>query len=205
VTTADTARARLLEVASELFTRKGYEETSVREITSLARVNLGAITYHFGSKEALYHAAVEEVTAPLAEAVAAAAERPGSAVDRVEAIVRAVLGYVVEHPGTPRMLLRELSSDRPIAPPMARAMKRNIGTLVAAIAAGQLEGSIRPGDAALLALSVVSQPFFITVAGPLVRDAFAIDGNDPAVHQRIVDHIVWGVRRFIAKQPEAPL
>ena len=204
MTKTDTARARLLEVAGELFTRQGYEETSVREITSRAQANLGAITYHFGSKEALYHAAVEEVTAPLAEAVAAAAERPGSAIDRVEAIVRAVLGYMVEHPGAPRMLLRELSSDRPIAPPMARAMKRNIGTLVAAIAAGQQQGSIRPGDPSLLALSVVAQPFFLTVAGPLVRDAFAMDGNDPAVHQRIVEHIVWGVRRFIANQQEAP-
>jgi AcrR family transcriptional regulator len=201
----ESARTRLLAVAGDLFTRFGYEGTSVRDITTRAKTNLGAITYHFGSKEALYHAAVEHVTAPLVEAVTAAAEQPGSAIDRVESIVRAVLGFMVEHPGAPRMLLRELASDRPIPPPMALAMRRNIGTLVAAIAAGQHEGSIRPGEPALLALSVVAQPFFIAVAGPLVRDAFAIDGNDAAVHQRIVEHVVWGVRRFIANQPEAPL
>ncbi|WP_343222412.1 TetR/AcrR family transcriptional regulator [Lysobacter sp. ISL-50] len=46
-------RGRLLEAAELLFIRHGYEGMSLRQITSHAKVNLAAVNYHFGSKEAL--------------------------------------------------------------------------------------------------------------------------------------------------------
>jgi AcrR family transcriptional regulator len=46
-------RERILDVAERLFMASGYEATSMRMITGLAEVNLAAINYHFGSKEAL--------------------------------------------------------------------------------------------------------------------------------------------------------
>lgn len=47
-------RLRLLDAAEELFATKGFEETSVRELTTLAHCNLAAANYHFGGKENLY-------------------------------------------------------------------------------------------------------------------------------------------------------
>lgn len=49
---ADT-RQRILDVAERLFMAQGYDATSMRQITSEAGVNLAAVNYHFGSKEAL--------------------------------------------------------------------------------------------------------------------------------------------------------
>ena len=49
-------RERILRVAEELFARDGFESTSVREITRLARCNVAAVNYHFGGKESLYEA-----------------------------------------------------------------------------------------------------------------------------------------------------
>jgi AcrR family transcriptional regulator len=51
-TTLDT-RERILDVAERLFMENGYEGTSMRVITGAAEVNLAAVNYHFGSKEAL--------------------------------------------------------------------------------------------------------------------------------------------------------
>src|SRR5947208_7550619 len=92
------ARDRLLAAARDLFTRQGFHAVSVRQLTARARVNLGAVTYHFGSKEALFHAAIESITEPFAAVVAQAAGSPGSPLDRVEAMVRAVLPHVARHP-----------------------------------------------------------------------------------------------------------
>jgi len=47
-------RERLLDAAEELFARKGYSGTSVREITTAAGSNLAAVNYHFGGKRNLY-------------------------------------------------------------------------------------------------------------------------------------------------------
>ena len=50
---------RLLDAAERLFADKGYSATSLRDITQKAEVNLAAVNYHFGSKEALLSAALE--------------------------------------------------------------------------------------------------------------------------------------------------
>jgi AcrR family transcriptional regulator len=53
----DSTKDRILAAAEELFARTGVARTSLRAITALARVNLAAVNYHFGSKDGL----VEEV------------------------------------------------------------------------------------------------------------------------------------------------
>jgi len=54
-------RAQLIEAALDVFGRLGYEGASTREIAKSANVNLAAIVYHFGSKEALHVAVAEHV------------------------------------------------------------------------------------------------------------------------------------------------
>src|SRR5688572_25443506 len=55
---ADT-RGRLLDAAERLFAAKGFEATSLRDVTAKAKANLAAVHYHFGSKEALVRAVFE--------------------------------------------------------------------------------------------------------------------------------------------------
>lgn len=52
---ADT-KTRILDAAETLFVAGGFESMSMRQITSAAGVNLAAVNYHFGSKDALIHA-----------------------------------------------------------------------------------------------------------------------------------------------------
>jgi AcrR family transcriptional regulator len=47
---------RILDTAEVLFAERGFAETSLRHITSRARVNLAAVNYHFGSKKSLVQA-----------------------------------------------------------------------------------------------------------------------------------------------------
>ncbi|MCF7973335.1 MAG: CerR family C-terminal domain-containing protein [Phycisphaerae bacterium] len=49
----DTAE-RLLEVASRVFSEKGYQATTIAQVCKAARANVAAVNYHFGSKDGLY-------------------------------------------------------------------------------------------------------------------------------------------------------
>ena len=49
-------RTRILDAAEELFMQHGFEGTSMRLLTGKAGVNLAAVNYHFGSKDALIEA-----------------------------------------------------------------------------------------------------------------------------------------------------
>lgn len=47
-------RTRILDAAENLFAVHGFHGTSLRDITRAAGVNLAAVNYHFGSKDALF-------------------------------------------------------------------------------------------------------------------------------------------------------
>lgn len=83
MTPAPDTRTRILDAAQNLFSDKGFRETSLRAITAAAGANLAAVNYHFGSKEALVQAVFHRLLEPanrerLARLDAAeAAARPG--------------------------------------------------------------------------------------------------------------------------------
>ncbi|WP_448211115.1 TetR/AcrR family transcriptional regulator [Colwellia sp. MEBiC06753] len=57
---------KILDAAEELFAVKGFNGTSLREITSQAEVNLAAVNYHFGSKKELIKAVMSRYMNELA-------------------------------------------------------------------------------------------------------------------------------------------
>lgn len=64
---SSTTQARLLDAAEKLFSERGFQGISVREITDLAQANLAAVNYHFGSKAGLIRAIIERHIGPLNE------------------------------------------------------------------------------------------------------------------------------------------
>lgn len=59
---------RILAAAEALFMEQGYAATSLRAITAKAKVNLAAVNYHFGSKEALIREVFDRRLGPLNQA-----------------------------------------------------------------------------------------------------------------------------------------
>ncbi len=55
------SRRKLIEAGTRLFGLHGFEATSTRALAQEAGVNLSGILYHFGGKEGLYRAVMEQV------------------------------------------------------------------------------------------------------------------------------------------------
>ncbi|MGH8688665.1 MAG: TetR/AcrR family transcriptional regulator [Burkholderiales bacterium] len=68
-------QTRILDAAEELFMQHGFEGASMRMLTARASVNLAAINYHFGSKDALIEAVFRRRLDPTNAARLAALER----------------------------------------------------------------------------------------------------------------------------------
>jgi len=58
-------QTRILDAAEELFLQHGFEGASMRMLTARASVNLAAINYHFGSKDALIEAVLRRRLDPM--------------------------------------------------------------------------------------------------------------------------------------------
>ncbi len=64
MTDIDTKTA-ILDAAENLFVEQGFEGASLRSVTTSAEVNIAAIHYHFGSKDALIKAVLERRLSPI--------------------------------------------------------------------------------------------------------------------------------------------
>jgi len=79
----DTSQS-IVRAAEVLFAENGFAETTVRQITAKAGVNLAAVNYHFGSKKGLVQAVAEKFLGPLCEQIESSlAERLSASDHRV--------------------------------------------------------------------------------------------------------------------------
>jgi AcrR family transcriptional regulator len=184
--------------ARRLFADRGYDGASVRAITREAGVNLGAVTYHFGSKRALYAAVLEQGLRPLATRVRDVAHADGTALDRMLAVVRAYFEHLGENPDLPRLLLQEIAAGKQ-PPPVVLESVRSIKEAIAGLQSeGVGDGSLREGHPVLTALSVVAQPIYLALVAPLLRTVGPIDLTHPATRRMALEHTLAFVRAGLA-------
>ena len=119
-------KTRILDAAEKLFGEKGFDVTSLRDITTEAGVNLAAVNYHFQSKESLIEAVILRAADPVNGRRLAMLEAAGPQ-PSVEQIVEAFVGPVLEYDFQPMapLMARVLSSPEI----MQRVFKQHIETL----------------------------------------------------------------------------
>lgn len=208
-------RGALVAAGRALFARRGYDGTSIRAITTEAGANLGAVTYHFGSKRGLYEEVLRRAVEPLGErvrSVAAPEERrkdagdaagPGpSALERIAEVVRAFFRHLAENPDIPQLMLQEIAAGKDPPPPVLRTLPAMLATIAAVISEGQERGQIREGDPRLLALSCIAQPLHLTLVKRWARRIADVRLEDEAERDRIVEHAVNFAVAGLRSRPE---
>jgi AcrR family transcriptional regulator len=175
----------------------------VRDITREAGVNLGAVTYHFGSKRELYVAVLVQGLTPMVDRVARAAASPGTPVERLETVVEVFFDHLAANPDLPRLMLQEVAAGKKPPAELVALLQRNAGYVAGLAAEGAADGTIRPGHPVLTAISVVAQPIYMTVMSSLLREVGGIDLADPAVRAQVALHVKAFIREGLSCSREA--
>jgi AcrR family transcriptional regulator len=93
-------KSRILDFAEELFSEQGLDRVSVRDITEAAKVNVAAVSYHFGGKEELIAAVFDRRLGPVNKARLEALDKlengTGRRTVKVERIMEAFIRPAVE-------------------------------------------------------------------------------------------------------------
>lgn len=102
-------RQRILDAAAQQFANRGFDGTKFREVGEIAGVSFQSIRYHFGSKEQLWEAVVDQLyvtgrSAALNHEQALAGLPPRQ---QLQAQVRALIAYNARNTELQRILLRE--------------------------------------------------------------------------------------------------
>jgi AcrR family transcriptional regulator len=187
-----------------MFGQRGYDGASIRAITREAGANLGAVTYHFGSKRGLYAAVLEQGLRPIAARVQAVGESEGSGLDRMLAVVEAYFEHFELHPDLPHLLLQEVAAGKH-PPPVVLDILRSVKDTIARLQSeGAADGSVRPGHPVLTALSVVSQPVYLALVAPLLRTVGPVDLAQPATRRLALEHTLAFVRAGLSPAKPGP-
>lgn len=96
------SKRKLLDAAEQLFADRGFDAVSVRDITQVAKANVAAVNYHFGSRDGLISLVVMRYITPVNEERIARLDVlekkfPGKVVpleEIIDALVRPLAGIV---------------------------------------------------------------------------------------------------------------
>jgi TetR/AcrR family acrAB operon transcriptional repressor len=84
---AEQTRKNLLNAALAIFSRKGFESTRLEDIAQAAGVTRGAIYHHFGGKEELFIALLDDASAISNKAIQQAVKEGGSLLQMLSRII----------------------------------------------------------------------------------------------------------------------
>ncbi|HWP65986.1 MAG TPA: TetR/AcrR family transcriptional regulator [Candidatus Limnocylindria bacterium] len=134
-------RAEIVAAAEILFATRGYEATRVEDIATQVGIRRAAIFYHFGDKQELYTAVLDEIFGDWT----AALPTGGSAVERLEASLLGWIDYIARRPTVARLILREAASAQPgMVSQFVRSGSATVEWFRSVIDEGTASGELRP-------------------------------------------------------------
>jgi TetR/AcrR family transcriptional regulator len=151
------SRAQLLDAAEEVFGKKGFHETTLKEIAELAEFSVGSVYSFFQNKDDLFQQIFvrrgDEFMPQLREVLG---EDTGTPVEQLHRLVDFEIGWFRANRHFGRLYLRHssatmLSIDRDIDAAMAANYEESMRLQAGLFERGQAAGEFRSGDPVVLA------------------------------------------------------
>lgn len=79
-------KRKIFETSMKLFAEKGYDATSIEEITSVVGVAKGTLYYHFSSKEEIFYFLVEEGMKLLKNSIEIKTSKTENTIEKLKAV-----------------------------------------------------------------------------------------------------------------------
>ena len=86
-------KRKIFETSMQLFAEKGYDATSIEEITATVGVAKGTLYYHFSSKEEIFNFLVDEGMKLLKNSISIKTAKINNSLDKIRAIVLIQIKY----------------------------------------------------------------------------------------------------------------
>ena len=152
-------RSTVLAASVEVFNERGYDGTSMEDLSARLGIGKSSIYHHVESKEALLGLALDRALDGLEQAATEVRDQPVPAVDRLEMLLRRSVAVLVERLPYVTLLLRVRGNTEVERTALTR--RRRIDRLMTelveeAVAEGSLRGDVDPTIVARLLFGTVN-------------------------------------------------
>ena len=164
------------------------------DIATAVGVTQGAVFKHFATKDAIWLAAMGWVREQLLSVLETAAGKAGSPIEALGAMFKAHIGFVVTHPGVPRLIFHEL--QRPADSPIKQEV-RNLLKSYRKLLRNRLDAAVDRGEVSAKVDLEAAATLFVGVVQGLVMQSMAT--GDAAAVKAQADPIFAIYRRGISE------
>jgi TetR/AcrR family transcriptional regulator len=138
---------RILQSALALFSNKGYDATSVREICEAARITKPTLYHFYKSKDGVYQALVEGALQAFRRELFTEIEAPGTAAERLRRVARRYFAQARGHRQLMRFIFALVHNPPATAPPtdFIRFYEELVGRIAECVEEGVRDGEFEAG------------------------------------------------------------
>ena len=202
-----TKKETIIDSALELFSTKGFEGTSVREIAADAGVNVAMINYYFGSKEKLFESVVEYRSLVLKELFADLKNNTSlSYIQKIDFIIDQTIERKLSNARFHHIMHRELSLEhRPkLRDAISDILLKNMEPVKTIIKNGIKDGEFKQVDIELTITTMLGTIHYLLTSDIMCRkilgkkEGFSPFQNKP-LKKRLSEHTKQLMRSHLLK------
>jgi AcrR family transcriptional regulator len=160
--------------AEQLFAQSGFESVSMREIAEACGITKANIYYYFKDKESLYLQVLESDMLEMIGMLNRAAQREGTARDKIARIAETVVRLLHSKPALIRMGMRLLGEHEPDILGLVHSHRQELLRPVEEV----LEEGMRSGELRLLNVQVTALSFVIIMRVLVIMTAKGLPPPD---------------------------
>lgn len=188
---ADDTRQRILQAAARVFAEKGYARATTRALAAAAGVNEVTLFRHFGNKQNLFAAVIEQFGGP-AVTTAMEGQLTGDCSQDLRTMGTYLLNLLLERGDALRLMLCEASHFPEVQEVMVQN-PRQIRRMLASFITRQIEqGRLRPLHPEVAAQAFAGMLFAYAIARGLLDDSIEPEMTTAELVDQFVDIFMNG-------------
>lgn len=147
-------KRKIFETSMKLFAEKGYDATSIEDITATVGVAKGTLYYHFSSKEEIFNFLIEEGIKLLQNSVDIKTSKHNNYIDKIKAIVLIQIKIVAKYENIITILLSQFWGTKERNKKCQDLVYQYIGQIEKIVQEGIEKGEIKKGDTRAIASEI---------------------------------------------------
>ena len=144
-------KRKIFETSMKLFAQKGYDATSIEEITATVGVAKGTLYYHFSSKEEIFNFLVDEGMKLLKNSIDIKIAKASNTIDKLRAIVLIQIKIISKYEDFMTIVLSQIWGHEPRNLMCKDKVIEYIKTVEEIVKEGMQKGEIIEGDPEIIA------------------------------------------------------
>lgn len=185
-------KRKIFQIAIKLFSEKGYDNTSIEEITAVAGVAKGSLYYHFSKKEDIFDLLLEEGIKLLKNSIEIKTRDLDTALEKIKAIIMVQIKVSVKYEDLLNVIFSEMWGKDSKNIKCRQVVYDYIEIIKEVISEGIASGEFYDGDVEALAAGI----FGVTYSSLIYRLKVHEEVDIQKVYGGFLDTVVRGISKI---------